>query len=141
METGPGLRVLQSQRISGRSDPQFPATEEPGQGCGKSSRLLRHKWCIYFLIAVTKVLREQKLILANGFRVQPILVGKVGCTRLVVVAEWLVQHLAMHSETRFEPEVASTFSPLCFPPFHVGSTSQRLCNCYKHCCQLGTRCS
>ena len=54
---------------------------------GKSSRLLRHKWCIYFLIAVTKVVGEQKLILAHGFRVQPILVGKVGWSLLVVVAE------------------------------------------------------
>lgn len=54
---------------------------------GKSSRLLRHKRCVYFLITVTKVPREQKLILAHGFRDQPVLVGKVGWSRLVVVAE------------------------------------------------------
>lgn len=65
----------------------FPSHRRALARLGKSSRLLRHKWYIYFLIAVTKVLKEEKLILAHGFRDQPILVGKVGPSCLVVVAE------------------------------------------------------
>lgn len=56
----------------------------------KSSRLLRLKCCICFLIAVTNIsdrqeLSEQELILAHGFRVEPLMVGQAGWSGSVVV--------------------------------------------------------
>lgn len=56
----------------------------------KSSKLLRRKCCICFLIAVTNISdrkepSEQELIWAHGLRVEPLMVGQAGWSGSVVV--------------------------------------------------------